>query len=97
IVTACSFDFPSLIANSADGAWKVHQTQILLHCLAINVVAGNAARLAHPRRRRYRVGRRQWLIREPRVGNESSRARGAHDIATPKRVDTENRICNKSS
>jgi Arc/MetJ family transcription regulator len=43
------------------------------------------------------VGRRQRLIREPRVSNESSRARGTHDIAAPKPVGTENCICHKSS
>src|ERR1019366_941018 len=91
-----SLDLPGLIANSGDGLREIHLTQVLLYCLTIDVLAGNATGLPHPRRRGSLVGRRQWLIREPRVGDESSRARGTHDIATPKRVDTENCICDKS-
>src|SRR5208282_1285320 len=80
-----------------DSFGKIHFPEILLYRIAIYVLARDASAVAQPSCGWMRVGNGQGFVGKPAIGDEASRARGAHDVATPKCVDTENCICDKSS
>ncbi len=90
ILSAQAADSFCFLAKTGDLAGKIKLAQVGIDDGAIKILAGDAAGLTQMRGAGVRVGCRERLVREPGVGDESSRARGTHHVATPKRIDAEN-------
>src|SRR5262245_30983699 len=71
---------------------QIHGGEIGADRIAIGFLRPDPTSLPDPSSRRMRVGDGQRLIGEPGIGNEAAGSGGAHHVATPKGIDTENHV-----
>ena len=81
--------------QSADGGEDLYPLQIRLDRLPVGRLGRDAARFANPRGGWVGVCKRKRLIGEPRIGDETAHPRGAHHVATPQRIDSQNGVAHQ--
>ena len=81
--------------QSADGAEDVYPFQIGLDRLPVGRLGRDTARCANPCRGWVGVRRRKRLVGEPRIGDETAHPRGAHHVASPQRIDSQNGVAHQ--